>query len=55
MFAAASRHTAEEPPTTAKAALVEKASRWLLLMLCVSPIVLFPVALAVRTVGFLFP
>ena len=55
MFAAAVRHTAEEPPTTVKAALVEKASRLLLLFLCVSPIALFPVALAVRTVGYLFP
>jgi len=43
-----------EPPSTAAAALAQKASRLLLLFLCVSPIALFPVALAVRTVGYLF-
>ncbi len=45
----------DEPPSTAAAALAQKASRLLLLFLCVSPIALFPVALAVRTVGYLFP
>lgn len=45
----------EEPPSTATAALVEKASRWLLLSLCVAPIALFPVALAIRTYGYFFP
>ena len=44
-----------EPPSTAAAMLAEKASRLLLLFLCVSPIALFPVALAVRTYGYLFP
>ena len=45
----------DEPPSTAAAALAQKASRLLLLFLCVSPIALFPVALAVRTYGYLFP
>jgi|307.fasta_scaffold1264856_1 hypothetical protein len=45
----------EEPPSTQAAQLVGKASRYLLLILCASPIALFPVALAVRTYGYLFP
>ena len=45
----------EEPPSTAAAALVEKAGRMLLLILCVSPIALFPLALAIRTYGYFFP
>jgi hypothetical protein len=45
----------QEPPSTAAAAVVQKISRMLLLFLCVSAIALFPVALAVRTVGYLFP
>jgi hypothetical protein len=45
----------EEPPSSPAAQLVNKASRYLLLILCVSPIALFPVALAVRTYGYLFP
>jgi len=53
MFANIDRVGAE-PPSTAAAALAQKASRLLLLFLCVSPIALFPVALAVRTVGYLF-
>ena len=44
-----------EPPSTAAAALAEKTSRLLLLLLCVSPIALFPVASAVRTYGYFFP
>lgn len=45
----------EEPPSTQAAQLADKASRLLLLFLCVSPIALFPVALAVRAYGYLFP
>jgi hypothetical protein len=45
----------EEPPSTKAAQVVGKASQFLLLILCVSPIALFPVALAVRTYGYLFP
>ena len=45
----------EEVPSTQAAKLVDKASRLLLLILCVSPIALFPVALAARAYGFLFP
>jgi hypothetical protein len=45
----------EEPPSTPAAQLAEKTSRLLLLILCVSPIALFPVALAVRVYGQLFP
>jgi hypothetical protein len=37
------------------AELVQKTSRLLLLILCVSPIALFPVALAVRAYSYLFP
>jgi hypothetical protein len=44
-----------EPPSTPAAALVQKASRLLLLFLCVSPIALFPVALAVRAYAHYFP
>jgi hypothetical protein len=44
-----------EPPSTAAAAVVEKMSRLLLLFLCVSPVALFPVALAVRAYGHFFP
>ena len=47
--------TQDEPPSTPAAQLAEKASRLLLLILCVSPIALFPVALAVRVYGHLFP
>jgi len=54
MFNVASIH-GKEPPSTPAAQLAEKASRLLLLFLCVSPIALFPVALAVRTYGYLFP
>jgi hypothetical protein len=54
MFNVASVH-GEEPPSTGAAALVQKMSQLLLLFLCVSPIALFPVALAVRTYGYLFP
>jgi hypothetical protein len=54
MFNVASIH-GEEPPPTTPAQLAEKASRWLLLILCVSPIALFPVALAIRAYGYLFP
>jgi hypothetical protein len=45
----------DEPPSTAPAAVVQKASQWLLLSLCVSPIALFPVALAIKTYGYFFP
>ena len=44
----------EEPPLTRAAQLADKAGR-LLLILCTSPIALFPVALAVRAYGYLFP
>ena len=54
MFNVASIHD-EEPPSTRAAQVVDKASRFLLLILCVSPIALFPVALAVRTYGYFFP
>ena len=45
----------EEPPSTPAAQLADKTGRLLLLILCVSPIALFPVALAVRAYGYLFP
>ena len=45
----------ESPPSTRAAQLAGKASRLLLLALCASPVALFPVALAVRTYGYLFP
>ena len=45
----------EEPPSTAAASLVHRASRLFLLFLCVSPIALFPVALAVRVYAHYFP
>src|SRR5882757_463171 len=45
MFANAGSLKGEEPPSTETAQLIEKASRVLLLILCVSPIALFPVAL----------
>ena len=45
----------EEPPSTQAAQLADKAGRLLLLILCVSPIALFPVALAVRAYGYFFP
>ena len=45
----------EEPPSSPTAQLVGKASHYLLLILCGSPIALFPVALAVRAYGYLFP
>jgi hypothetical protein len=45
----------EEPPLTWAAQLAAKSGRLLLLILCVSPIALFPVALAVRAYGYLFP
>jgi hypothetical protein len=54
MFNVASVH-GEEPPSTPAAQLAEKAGRLLLLILCVSPIALFPVALAIRAYGYLFP
>ncbi len=44
-----------EPPSTATAAVVQKMSRLLLLLLCVTPVALFPVALAVRAYGYFFP
>jgi hypothetical protein len=45
----------EEPPSSPAAQLAGKASQYLLLILCVSPIALFPVALALRAYGYLFP
>ena len=54
MFSVASIHD-EEPPSTRTAQLAEKTSRLLLMILCVSPIALFPVALAVRAYGYFFP
>ena len=54
MVSVASIH-GEEPPSTRAAQLAEKTSRLVLLILCVSPIALFPVALAVRAYGYLFP
>jgi hypothetical protein len=54
MISLASTHGAE-PPSGPAAQLAGKASRLLLLILCVSPIALFPVALAVRAFGYLFP
>ena len=44
-----------EPPSTPAAQLAGKASQLLLLILCVSPIALFPLALAIRAYGYLFP
>ena len=55
MFANAGSLKGEEPPSTEAAQLIEKASRLLLLILCVSPIALFPMALAIRAYGYLFP
>ena len=45
----------EEPPSSPAAQLAGKASQYLLLILCVSPIALFPVALALRAYGYLLP
>jgi len=54
MFAPIDRFS-DEPPSTATAELIQKTSRLLLLFLCVSPIALFPVALALRAYSYLFP
>ena len=39
---------AHRPPLAGGAAAVEKASRWLLILLCSSAVALIPVAIAVR-------
>ena len=45
----------DEPPSNPAAQWADRASRLLLIVLCVSPIALFPVALAIRAYGYLFP
>jgi len=46
---------ADERPSAGGSLVVEKMSRWLLFVLCASPVALFPVALAVRAFHHYFP
>ncbi len=54
MFAHSQSLETQEPPS-GEASLTEKISRAALLVLCASPIALFPVALAVRAIQHYFP
>jgi len=45
----------EEPPSTPAQRIVGKASQYLLYVLCLAPIALFPVGLAYKILEHLFP
>jgi hypothetical protein len=55
MFANIDNFNEDEPPQSRAEALAGKASRLLLLVLCVGPIALFPLALAYRAYTYFFP
>jgi hypothetical protein len=55
MFANVDNLNEDEPPLSRAEELAGKASQLLLLVLCVGPIALFPLALAYRAYTYFFP